>query len=140
LRVSADGARVRDPHSLAADLTGSCESSVFGMAPQPLYDFLPCRWPDASRSTSYLPSPFVILLVLHDPKSITGMLAVPPASDDGTPFGEDHPKLFGPCAASLRTAASRSCLSRLVRPGALRPAAREHRRHKAPFSRVRQRL
>ena len=75
------------------------------MAPQPLYDFLPCRWPDASRSTSHLPSPYVTLLVFHDPKSITGILAVPPASDVGIPFVEDDPKIFRPGVASLRTAA-----------------------------------
>ena len=69
--------RPHDPHSLAADLTDPCDLSVFGVAPQPLYDFLPCRWPDASRSTSHLPRPFVALLILHDPKSLTAILVDP---------------------------------------------------------------
>jgi len=43
--------------------------------------------------------------LLHDPKSITGILAVPPVSDVGIPFAEDDPKIFRPCVASLRTAA-----------------------------------
>jgi len=74
-------------------------------AHKPLYDFLPCRWPDASRSTSHLPRPFVTLLILHHPRSIAGILAVPPASAVGISFVEDDPKVLRSCVAWLRTAA-----------------------------------
>jgi hypothetical protein len=40
-----------------------------------------------------------------DPKSITGILAVPPASDVGIPFVEDDPKVRRSSVAWLRTTA-----------------------------------